>query len=350
MTPSQAMQDKVYRPFLWTVLLPVLAVCAVAFPAYLYYGAPIGGLTRIGFWPERDYVQRLEQSPIVLQENSKKIMNTDVLVIGDSFAFGNVWQSVAMQKSGLSFQTYGYPSGKDCFVDWVKKRTQMPVAQATQKIVIIETVERAFLWRMKELSRCDDHTDYPLVAVSTGTKWGVGTTSAISDIDLMRQVQTIKNQAQLSMWPDRKLGGAARNVGLTSTKLFSNERSDRLLYLDHDENRLGWTQADINQAVQNVKTVQLDLASRGYRLIVLVVPDKVHVYEDALTEPWPQHVGSNVAKNLRTAGIEAPDLLGALKQATRTQQDVYLPNDTHTSEAGYRVIGEVVARSLQGRE
>lgn len=349
MNSSKAIQDKAYRPFLWTLLLPVLTVCAVAFPAYLYYGAPVGGLTRIGFWPERDYVQRLEQTPIVLVENSAKMAQVDILVIGDSFAFSNVWQSVASEKTGLIFQTHGYPNGKDCFVDWVKNRTQAPAKQVAQKIVIVETVERAFLWRMKDFSRCDDRAEYPLIAAVAGARWSVGTTSVFNDIDLMRQMQTIKNQAQLAISPDDKLGGAARNALLINSKLFSNVRSDRLLYLDHDENRLGWTKMDIQQAVQNLKALQLDIASRGYRLIVLIVPDKVHVYEDALAKPWPLHAGTNVAKNLRDAGIDAPDLLGALKIATRTQQDVYLPNDTHTSEAGYRVIGETVAQTLNAR-
>lgn len=346
MIASQTTSDKAYRPFLWGILFPVAVVCALAFPAYLYYGAPVGGLTRIGFWPERDYLPRLVQAPIVLAENVKVMVNPDVLVIGDSFAFGNVWQSVAAEKTRLKIQTHGYPSGKDCFVDWIKAQPQIKPSVKEKKWIVIETVERAFLWRMKNFQRCDDRVTYAFVPVAAGAEWQMGTVSDFSEIDLMRQIKTLVNQTRLAFSPEKKLGDAARNVALKSDSYFSNQRSDRLLYLDHDEGRLGWTNDDVQAAVQNLKNLQQEVNAQGYQLMVLVVPDKLHVYEDVAREPVYAQAGADVSSALRQAGIASPDVLGAMKRLIAEQKDVYLPNDTHTSVVGYRAIGEVVAKAL----
>ena len=76
----------------------------------------------------------------------------------------------------------------------------------------------------------------------------------------------------------RVVSGDAVNVQLSTDKLFSNRKANRLLYYAEDELKMNWSEKDKAAAVENLKYIQDDLAKKGMRLVVIVVPDKSSAY------------------------------------------------------------------------
>jgi SGNH hydrolase-like domain, acetyltransferase AlgX len=104
---------------------------------------------------------------------------------------------------------------------------------------------------------------------------------------------------------------------------------------------------------------------RGVRFIIAFVPEKFRVYHDLsnvvlMTEDVRAWKVNDVSGRLKRTlmesvpGIEYVDLTEALKSATRMGVSTYLPDDTHWSEAGHRVVAEalhaVISDSWHGRQ
>jgi hypothetical protein len=53
---AAAPSTRAFHWMFWTARVPVLLAMMVAYPASSYLGAPVGGISRRGAWPERDYI------------------------------------------------------------------------------------------------------------------------------------------------------------------------------------------------------------------------------------------------------------------------------------------------------
>ncbi len=337
---------RAFRVMFLAAFLPLLLVMAVAYPASLYFGPPVGGISRRGAWPERDYVALQDSVGVPVLANDASIQAADVLVIGDSFSVGNVWQSVVAGQTALQFKTYNYFNNHNCFLPWIDRLVNglEGSAQGGNRLVMIETIEHQFMDRIRDPERCAADSLIRVRPVAPGI-WNWPKTSVHTQIDIARQFQTLLHMGQVYLYPDEVAGEWVRNAPLRRHDLFSNIRSDRLLYTDLDEWRLQWTQADINQAVSVLKDVQTRLQGAGFRFAMLIVPDKLHAYENELKKPLPAHVANDLAKSLRQAGIPAPDVLAPIKASIYQAKDIYMPNDDHLGPLGQIALGKALVQS-----
>lgn len=335
-----------FRTMFWFALIPVLLAMLVAYPASLYLGAPVGGISRRGAWPERDYIWQQEPQAIELLENSAAIKDPDIVVIGDSFSVPNAWQSVVSRGTGLRVKTYNYLSNHNCFLPWIERIADGLEGrpQGGDKLIVIESIEHQFMERFQQPERCAADSTFRVRPVNAGA-WTWSRASVHTQIDLARQFQTLRHMWQVYAHPQQKAGEWVINAPLKRADLFSNHKSDRLLYIDLDEQRLRWTRADMDQAAQVLKKAQDRLEAAGFRFALLIVPDKLHTYEDELLTPLPAHPASDLARSLRQAGVHAPDVLSPLKRAIYQAKDVYMPNDDHLGPAGQLALGRALIDS-----
>jgi lysophospholipase L1-like esterase len=139
------------------------------------------------------------------------------------------------------------------------------------------------------------------------------------------------------------VSGEVINVPLSTGKLFSNRKADRLLYFAEDELKTSWSEKEQAAAVGNLKRIQEDLAKKGLRLVVLVVPDKSSAYRPYLANEAGKVGYPDVSEQLKTAGVNNVNLLSYFQHAAGATVDLYLPNDTHLSTQGYKLMASKVA-------
>ena len=156
-------------------------------------------------------------------------------------------------------------------------------------------------------------------------------------------IPTAVNMLNMAWRDGRMVSGEAINVQLSTDKLFSNRKANRLLYYAEDELKMNWSEKDKAAAVENLKYIQDDLAKKGLRLVVIVVPDKSSVYRKYLVREANMDGYPNVFDQLKSAGVNNVNLLSFFQQAVGETVDLYLPNDTHLSTQGYKLMTLKVA-------
>lgn len=97
-----------------------------------------------------------------------------------------------------------------------------------------------------------------------------------------------------------------------------------------------------------VRDIQQQLAGRGIRLLVAVVPDKSRIAGAQLCDlrrpAQLQHRAAAWVEELNKAGVSAVDLAPALQSVG---SDAYLRTDTHWSEAGASAAARAIAVQVQ---
>jgi hypothetical protein len=133
--------------------------------------------------------------------------------------------------------------------------------------------------------------------------------------------------------------------------LFSNKRSDLLLYFeDDDANKQRWTDEAIEDSFDNLQRIN-ELADRnGMTLILAVVPDKSTVYRR-----YFRFAGSNMKTydlwaEIDRRGLRQVDLHKVMASSVAGTRDLYLPDDTHLSTKGFVLMGRAVSRYLDSLE
>jgi len=114
-------------------------------------------------------------------------------------------------------------------------------------------------------------------------------------------------------------------------------------------------QRKLPEAADRIATVGAECTRRGIRLVVLLIPDKAHVYPHWLAPgdrpaiPTPD-APSALAALLERRGIHAVNLLPAfLAHNAADQPPLYYPDDTHWSERGITLAMHALAKSLRER-
>jgi acetyltransferase AlgX (SGNH hydrolase-like protein) len=303
-----------------------------------------GDLTRIGFYPERDFGWNAVQPAIDILPSRADARDADVLVLGDSFSEDNAWQSILSARTGRRLSSFQY-ADDDCFDDFV----QFAIRHAPSDLVIVETVERRFSPRFGETKSCAVSKVRPVVAVAGKTP----ETRAVWPPELHVN-QTIRGA--LNVW---KMN--AKPQALLATKMvvnvplvpncarFSNRRSDRILYYKEDEEKSRWTVAQQQHAVEGLARLHQTLAAHGKRMLVVVVPDKSTVYRDCLPASAQSATfnGFKPVQALKAAGVPVVDLLPDFTRRSKEVVDFYNPNDTHLSAWGFVALADGVQAYFQ---
>lgn len=321
--------------FSGTALMLLLAAVGLS----LFFRPLSGDLTRIGKWSERDFGPTLLQASPVIRANGPLLAHQQILVLGDSFSHPNIWQSSLSASSKLDTLSFEF---KDvgCIDNWVNWVTAQAVSDV--QTVIIEVAERSFVPVFRSDRRCVSS-----IPVASGTADKTRSTSLMRGItlDAIYLAQTAANTLRMRWQAGRINSGEAVNVPLSNANLFSNIRANRLLYYAEDDSKKSWTRQDIAAAVENLQKIQGRLGKM--RLIVAVVPDKSTVYRPYMLDRAAEAEYPDIFTSIAASGADLVDLRSVFQKNAASTIDLYLPNDTHLSPSGYRMMASAIAERLQ---
>jgi hypothetical protein len=262
------------KAFIVVGLLPVLAMLAVG----IYLQPLEGDLTRVGRVSERSWGWTKPRT-VIDQLANVPTPETKIIVIGDSFSMGSLWQSVMQRASGLSFATYHWDSigPPDCLkaalVTLLQKHPQA-------RFVIVESVERHFVNRFSDWrgsGRNCPSAIYPSIRnvekLGAWRKSAIDLSGGLPDAQYAFQALAAEGRS----YEHAETTGQAVVAPLVRSDLFSNLRSDHLLYFAEDARRRHWTQEQVATAVGNMKTFAGAAAGLGVRPLFVIIPNKLTV-------------------------------------------------------------------------
>lgn len=327
--------------FMLTGVLPVFLL----FFAGLYIQPVSGDLTRLGNLPERDFGWNARQQQLTIKE-SIRTPSPKIVVVGDSFSIRNIWQSIAAENDErLTFLTFDWKSFSNnvgCLEKWLPTiKDEYPSCA----VVIIETIERDFLGRFhSKNTRCPNNTKQP-VSVKQGY------TESIRTVDLMNAMpdpiyalKSIVNSLHEFKKIEKKKDVFV--APLTQSGLFSNKKSDLLLYYENDSLKKDWAKNEVQEAMDNAARIQHLAKNKGITLLFAVVPDKSTAYASYFRYPQFSVPPPNIWTEFDRQGINQIDLQQVLVPVVNAYQDLYLPNDTHIGSAGYMLMGKAISDRL----
>lgn len=319
----------------------------IVFPVLLGYGIvgfyflPLASfqseLTRMGMLPESQFGWRKPQpeiKPAWLTQAS--MQEADVLVIGDSFSDGRIWQTTLTQRD-LKVRTESWDSLRGIcadFAPWLR-------AQGFHgRYVVLEIIERNIPNNLRSSLACQQMqihpnawTDKPRLPPSVSFdpdhmgrsgRFSVGLKTALS----------YANYEQLSRAPDFK-SAELRNGATVARipdgcKLFSHARCNDSLFLSED--KPDEVAADVLENMAEINT-RMD----SYTPIWALVPNKSTAYRYSDKQFW----------NLAEQRFGSPNLLRMTRRALQSKTvDLYPANNTHFSTTGYLLMGEEIAAAI----
>jgi hypothetical protein len=324
-------------------LFSVLVLLTVAlYGAIGFYALPLasfqGDLTRMGMLPERMFGWTKHQpaiDPALMQQSSWK--DADVLVIGDSFSDGRIWQTL-LTGAGLRVRTETWDSVRGIckdFMPWIHGKG------FNGKYIVFEVIERSVIDVLSRSVACDRMDFHPSVhADSLRSPPPVSFDPARSNYSgsLSVSIKTLMNAFEYDRvirapgFVSRELPNDVRLARVKNgCQLFSHARCQDALFLAEDKKE------DIPvEALDSVQKINGRLS--GVTPIWLFVPNKSTAYLYPDKQFW------NVAEQR----FHSPDLLRLTQQAIRENTvDLYPANNTHFSTTGYLLMGKEVLKKIQ---
>jgi len=324
-------------------LFSLLVVAAVAwYGAVGWYLLPLasfdGDLTRTGKLPEVLFGWTRPQAALAsAQFVSAPWQDADVLVIGDSFSAGRVWQTQLTQ-AGLRVHTETWNSlhavCRD-FEPWLK------ATGFKGRYVVVEVVERNAQDTLDASLACDK-----MISTPAGLVGEFNGPPAVQ-VDRTRRDLSGRLSVGMATWLNmqryRRLSAvagftawrAADNVLVARVtdgcKLFSHASCQDALFYGGDH------QGDFDASMlDNMAAINARLPD--YTPIWLIVPDKTTTYLHPEKRFWDQ----------AQARFNAPNVLQDFRQAVDEKVvDLYPANNTHVSTTGYLRMGGLVLAQIR---
>ncbi|MGB9093529.1 MAG: hypothetical protein WCB93_05395 [Gallionella sp.] len=320
----------------------VLVLSMVAlYGAIGFYALPLanfqGDLTRMGMLPERMFGWTKPQpaiDPALMHQSTWK--DADVLVIGDSFSDGRVWQTL-LTGAGLRVRTETWDSVRGIcknFMPWLHNQG------FKGKFIVLEVIERGAVDVLSKSVACNRMDFHPSVyADSLRSPPPVSFDPAEGDYSgsLSVGIETLMNAFEYdrvirtSGFVSRELPNDVRLARVSNgCQLFSHARCQDALFLAQDRKE------DIPlKTLDSVQKINARLS--GVIPIWLFVPNKSTAYL------YPDKLFWNEAEHR----FRSPNLLRLTQQAIRENTiDLYPANNTHFSTTGYLLMGKVVLKAI----
>ncbi len=298
-----------------------------------------GDLTRLGYLLEEDFGWNMQQ-PLVPVEHLKSfsIEEADVLVIGDSFSAGLIWQS-RLVSEGLKPATLYWKALLLC----EDIGTAVRRAGFRGRYMVIESVERSF---QKGMSYSCDKTINITKNAYTGS---VPVTdrpkspSAKNPLGGEWMIKALYNKIKLSKLntsQDFIEFGRVRTIPIDGCKLFTNKMCEYGLFYSKDFKKKTYS------ATANVLAVNRNLQKVGIQTIWLVVPDKSTVYLGF--GKYNKNPYVNIWQELaQYKELTVPNLDEKFIRESQQVKDFYAPNNTHLSTSGYLFLGDMVVNYVK---
>lgn len=278
---------------------------------------------------------------IKVETGEKFLAHPDIMVLGDSFSSRNLWQSILAKEQKKIILTSDYKS--NCISNWIN----YSITNSTSSMVIIQSVEREIIGRFSQMPTCNEEDPFTIKASSVKIE------SSQRPIWPLTFDFTYLSTTALNTFKSNLLHEEYSNKYMTVNEslrdgcaLFSNKRNDRILYYSQDNNKYKWTEMEINNSISNILKIQKNVERSGRKFVFIVAPDKSAVYKNCLKNRNPKEVDPNINQLLIHAGVNAPDMRGQFKLKIGEVIDLYDPDNTHWSIAGYILAGEVISRYI----
>ncbi len=296
-----------------------------------------GDQTRIGLLPESLFGWTMPQpsvDPALMKQSSWQ--DADILVIGDSFSVGRVWQT-ELVRHGLRVHTEHWANIRGLCEDikpWLH-------AQGFKgKYIVLETVERNVNSGLAQYVGCknmDFHfsidAQLPRTPPPTMIDRKKPDYSGRISIGIQTKLNTYKyeqarSQPNFRLWNTER-GSIAAKV-LNGCTLFSHPRCQDALFLASDNpQELG------SDVISNMQLLEERLA--GFNNLWVIVPNKTTAYLDP-----DRHFWDEAAKKVHSVNV-----LEMVRQAIAAKQvDVYPGNNQHFSTATYLLMGKSIYQDL----
>jgi hypothetical protein len=317
-------------------------VAVLGYGAVAFYFLPLatfqGELTRMGLLPESLFGWTKPQPAIDqkwLQQSSMK--EADVLVIGDSFSDGRVWQTVLTQR-GLKVRTESWDSMRGVCADFTPWLRAQGFAG---KYVVFESIERNLVDDLGKSVACqrmqyhpNPRTDAPRFPPAVSFDVNQGNYAGKLSTGIKTQLNVLKYE-RLSRPPDFKSWLLPNDVQMVRVpngcELFSHAKCNEALFLSYDKPE------DVDaSALENIGRLNARLS--GITPIWVFVPNKSTAYLYPDKRFWDE----------AERRFRAPNLLRMTQLAMQAKTvDLYLGNNTHFSTTGYLLMGDEIFKVMQ---
>jgi hypothetical protein len=322
-------------------------------------------LTRIGGFAEEAYGWRgvrenFPQPHLVYINPGSYDRYTDIVVLGDSFTHrpqsSSNWALHFANLSGLSIQFLHHEDGG------IERILQTGLyQQQPPKVVIFQMIEHNLGKHFTgdpgtgNPGTCDTpSTDTPLPLPSDFAPMNIVPVEYTRNTtpqrgDYQRAIQYLRNSVMILTGRRDELD--ARITPLVTPHLFSNQKSDSLLYYAGDLHKQKWPEALAQRIACALAEIKQAVEANGKTaFVVLLVPDKLSAYS-----PWL--ADQNLAQ---LTILDAPELATfphALNLHSRTIDaiekgfiDFYTPSDTHWSSQGDLRVAQWLAQMFRQGE
>jgi len=317
----------------------MLCMAVVGALGSAWSGPLTGDLARLGHLPEVNFGPRSSEAPIPDRWRvNSPFAEADVLVIGDSFSAGHVWQS-RLQASGLRTATVHWDGLEACngaadFGSHLVRLIRQSGFKGRQ--VIIESVERSLDDRLQRRCQPAAPATPPLQLIKVGP---LDQHYGVLGWDWVYK----------ALWHTLRLQSQPQDVTFQQTRMikladgcqrFSHRLCEYGLFFRND-----FRKPSFNSTGQ-LAAIDQHLHEAGWQTLWLVMPDKSTVYlpegyghQNPYVDPWRAIAAHG--------GIRQLELGDLLRRERFKQTDLYLPDDTHLGPAGFKVVGDAVVQLLK---
>lgn len=346
-----------YRNYVLWILVCTGGVIGILFAIGIYLQPLFGDLTRIGFYAERDFGWQGTQyvfadprlqpdAPLDFHRNNQ-FQGLDILVIGDSFSRARPeyqWQNYLIAQNHLSVMTMD--------INQMDIRTVInspSFLQHPPRVLIVESVERALPWRIKDivpvclvsprhhavvsLEMGQTVVKHPPIAVSRMVSWRLININFVMTF-LERSFRWQQHEPSVYALP------------LSNPQLFSNRRSGTLLVYGDDVRKPEWKTQQMSSLNCRINTLQYLVERRGStRFILMVAPDKMTAYAPWLVSGYLREHSDLLSRLSALHPAIMPRLDIAMRQSIKAGvRDVYFPDDTHWGWQGQQIAATTLIR------
>ena len=325
------------------------SICLLLITGLGIYLYPLhGDLTRTGGFSENQFgplnPQQGLSNPTSDFNNYKQYY--DIIIIGDSFAQNRLygWQQWLAVKAGLSVTTLHINN-------WtIDKLSEHPVFVTTPpKLVIFESAERKLEKRLalKNKSCPESQGKVPdKITISPDSENVFPILPPVKDYRKIEYEQAVSFlRANYRAYIQKKPRTISLN--LQNPLLFSNAKSDKILVLKKDFSKLKWPTGTLNKSLCTLKSFQHTIQQNNTTWFVSTfAPDKTTAYLPYIEskDNLPQ---TSLNKIKEEENLNYVDLLSPIRKAISSgQQDIYLPNDSHWSSYGHKLVADSILNYL----
>ncbi len=353
------------RYTIWLVFLAAAGMLILVSTSF--YLQPLAGdMTRVGGYAENDFgwnrPQKIfEKETLLVRTNYDQY--ADVLVLGDSFSFGGInakvnfpWQTFLAANTGLSVTTINHYTkfdppppeyGPDLLFKIVNSET---FKKTPPRVFILEVIERQLNMLPVYAGNCRlEHKieRKPDFNLNPNPPPLIDAYRKTSLPPLKQQIAYARKYLYGLLQRQWDKNPAVYQTELTTSQLFSNKLSGRLLGYKDDFKIISWDEPYLANIRCNLINAQNLVQKNGKTLFVaMVVPDKLSAYSRYLKDQ--SYADTSIIDRLASSpSLHLVRIDKALKDTIdEGVVDVYLPNDSHWGYRGHQTAATALAQHL----